>query len=96
MIYRKIELRQTTVERDVTTINGDIRLTEGSVVKGDIIVGSKIGDSRRKRPLEIELSGGSSVEGHIIVEDPDVKVKVFLRDGSKVLGLVENAEVIEG
>jgi hypothetical protein len=95
-INGSIDLRQATVIRGITTVNADIRLQESSVVKGDIVVEHKMGNSTRRRPLEIELSGGSTVEGSIIVENPDIEVKVLLLEGSKVLGRVENAEVSEG
>ena len=43
----------------------------------------------------IELEGGSVVRGNVLVEDPDLRVKLYLRDGSQVLGRIENAELIE-
>ena len=90
-----IELTGATVGRDLRTVNGRIRLFDRSVVKGDIVIEDKMGSSRRQRPLEIEISGGSIVEGDLIVEDQDLEVRVRLSDGGKVLGRVENAQIVD-
>jgi len=91
-----IRLTGAEVGRDVKTINGNIELHEGSTVHGDIVVEEPDGNSRRQgRPLRIELEDGSVVEGNVIVEDPDMDVELYLRDGSRVIGRVENATVIE-
>jgi hypothetical protein len=91
-----VEARQARIVQGISTVNGDVRLVDHSVVEGDIVVEKKMGADLRSRPLEIELSGGSEVLGNIINENPDVEVRVRLLDGSKVSGRVENAEVIEG
>lgn len=89
-----IELVHASVAHDIRTVNGWVRLAENSVVGGDLIVVRKRGTNRR-RPLDIELGGGSVIEGDIIVEDPSIEVRVLLSGGSEVRGRVENAEVIE-
>ncbi len=90
-----IELTGAIVDLDLRTVNGSIGLHEQSVVKGDIVIEDKLGNSRRRHPLEIEITGGSVVEGDLIVEDQDLEVRVLLRDGGKVLGRVENAQIVE-
>jgi len=50
--------------------------------------------STRRRPIEIEVTGGSIVEGDIVVKG-NVDVRLILRDGGKVLGQVDGAEVID-
>jgi hypothetical protein len=91
-----IKLTGAEVDANVTTINGDITLRVGSTVGGDIVIEEARGNnSRRERPLEIELEGGSIVEGNVIVEDPDYPVRLYLRDGSRVMGKIEGAEVIK-
>jgi hypothetical protein len=93
-INGSIELVHTSVARDIRTVNGRVRLSENSVVAGDLIVVRKRGNKRR-RPLEIELDGGSVIEGDVIVEDPSIVVRVLLSGGSEIRGRVENAEVVK-
>lgn len=94
-INGRVKLCNSEVSHDITTINGDITLKEKSIVRGDIVIKDNKGRSKSKRALEIRLSNESVVEGDIIVKDRDIKVEVYLSDGSKVLGRVRNAEVIE-
>ncbi|MDH3903972.1 MAG: hypothetical protein OES90_12200, partial [Xanthomonadales bacterium] len=114
-----IVLNQTVVQRDVLTMHGDIELRDKSVVKGDIVIGGKIGvietenktsvvkvednvgvividDKKRdsNRPIEIEVTGGSIIEGNVMVKR-NVEVRLILSDGGKVLGQVDGAEVID-
>lgn len=93
-INGRIKLSNSEVSRNVETINGNITLSDKSIVHGDIIVKKSKGISHRTRSLKIRLSNESVVEGDIIVKDRDIKVEVYLSDGSKVLGQVKNAEVI--
>lgn len=94
-INGRIRVYGTVVERDITTINGNITLSDRSRVKGDIIVKDNKGSSGRPRRLKIRLEDRSLVEGDIIVRDEDIEVEVILTRGSKVLGRIENAEVID-
>ena len=48
-----------------------------------------------KQTVEITIADGSVVEGDVIVRDPKRKVKVILSGGGKVLGEIENAEIVE-
>jgi DUF4097 and DUF4098 domain-containing protein YvlB len=90
-----IDLDRTVVERKVTTYNGDILLTDRSVVRGDVVVKRNRGRSHRRRPLIIEITEDSVVEGDVVVKDPDIEVKVILSDGGRVEGRVRNAELVE-
>ena len=93
-------LDQTVVQGDMRTVNGNIVLRDKSVVKGDILIKDKMGVivvetvSARTRPIEIEVTGGSIIEGDIVVKR-DVDVRLILRDGGKVLGQVDGAVVID-
>ena len=91
---RSVELVNTSVARDIRTVNGRVRLADRSVVAGDLVVVKKRGNKRR-RPLEIELEGGSVIEGDLIVEDPTIEVRVLVSGGSEIRGRVENAEVVK-
>lgn len=90
-----IDLENTIVEHDIKTYNGDITLSDESIVRGDIIIKRSKGSSRRHRLLKIEITNGSVVEGDIIVGDRWLDVKVYLSDGGKVRGRVRDADVIE-
>jgi hypothetical protein len=87
-------LVHTIVQRDVQTVNGDIELRDNSVVKGNIVIEDKMDVSKRQRPIEIEVTGGSIIEGDVVVKR-NVEVRLILRDGGKVLGQVDGAEVID-
>ena len=93
-IHGRIELERTTVELDIHTTNGDITLEDNTKVKGDIVVEGKKGSGRDTSHLDIKISGNSVVEGKIIVKDRRRNVRVYLSNGGRVLGKVENAEVI--
>ena len=90
-----IELLQTVVGRDVQTVHGDIRLLDHSVVKGDVVIESKLGGTEPGRPIEIEVASGSIVEGDVVVRRTRAKVRLILREGGKVLGQVDGAEIID-
>ncbi len=89
-----IELDDTSVRRNVSTYNGDIILSNRTRIKGDIIVKRNRGDHDQKSRLTIEIADGSVVEGDIIVRDRDIDVTVYLINGGKVEGKIEDAEVI--
>ncbi len=93
-INGSIELVGSSVV-DVRTVNGDVELRDGSMVRGDVVIEKTMGISDRSRPLRILVSGGSVIEGDVIVEDPDFEAQLIVRDGGKVLGRVQNIEVVE-
>jgi DUF4097 and DUF4098 domain-containing protein YvlB len=88
-----IELDHTVVQRDVRTVNGDIELRDNSIVKGDVVIEDMVDVSKRQRPIEIEVAGGSVIEGDVVVKR-NVDVRLILREGGKVLGQVDGAEII--
>jgi hypothetical protein len=71
----------------VTTVNGDIDLSDASVVKGDLIVekpgGWNFGWNKSGMP-EIRIGPGSRVDGKIRLER---EVKLFISDTAKVGGV---------
>lgn len=88
-----ITLLGTIVGRDVTTHNGDITLMDKAVVSGDIVVHKSNSFSSKTRRMVIKLSGGSIVEGDIIVKDKKIDATVILEDGSDVKGEVHGAKI---
>lgn len=92
-----IRLNGAEIGRNVKTINGNIELTDGARIGGDVIIEEPGRNSdQRRKPLRIELDGGSVIEGDVIVENSDTKVEIYLRGGSQIMGRVQNATVIEG
>ena len=90
-----VNIEKGTVERNVTTYNGNIMLRNNSRVKGNIVIEENRGWSRNQRRLTIDISRESVVEGDIIIEDDDIEVTVYISDGGKVEGNIDNkAEVI--
>jgi len=89
-----IKLDHTIIQRDVRTVNGNIKLRDNSVVKGDVVIEGEMKVSKRQRPIEIEVAGGSIIEGSVLVKR-DVDVRLILREGGKVLGQVDGAEVVD-
>ena len=69
-------------------------LEAGSQVGGNLIVRESRGRNFWRDALEIELRGGSTVNGDLIVEDEDREVRLILRDGSAVRGEIRGAEVV--
>jgi hypothetical protein len=90
-----IHIARTEVGGSLTTVNGSVTLTDTSRVAKDIVIKGKNRRGAKKKPLEITIADGSIVEGNIVVRDPKRQVKVILTGGGKVMGEVENAEVVE-
>ena len=91
----KIELDGAVCERDISTINGGIELTNAAVVKGNIFIEGSHGKSDKHHRINVRLESGSVVEGDIIAEDEKTRVTVYLSGDSKVLGRIENAEIVK-
>lgn len=91
-----IDLRGTTVQDDLQTVNGRVRLDRGSRILGDLVIEGRNnhGWSSHSKPLVIELRDGSVIEGDIDVRDEDRRVTVRLSGGSSVKGQVRGAEVV--
>ena len=94
-INGSIDLENTTVERDITSYNGNITLADNSILQGDIIINKSKGSSDRIRRLKIRIKQKSVIEGDIIVKDKNMDVRIFLLEGGKVKGRIKNAELIE-
>lgn len=82
-----IELTGADVGGDVSTVSGDIYLSDESVVKGDLIVEkpSNWGWNKNKnRKPRIVIGPGSVVEGTIVLER---EVELFISETAKVGGV---------
>ncbi len=88
-----VELEGTVVDGTIETINGEVTLRGASRVTRDVVIGRNRGNSSR-RVLEIRLSGGSVIEGDVIVKARNRKVQVVLAGGSEVKGEIDGAEVV--
>ncbi|HPG39344.1 MAG TPA: hypothetical protein PLP19_01240 [bacterium] len=91
-----IELDSVRVKRNITTYTGNIYLQNGSIVERDLVVkhSHNKNNSYDNWILKLTLSGGSIIEGDVIVRAKDIKVMVTLREGSKIMGKVKNAQVV--
>lgn len=87
-----IDIRGTHVTGDVNIINGDITLSDSAVVKGNIII--KSGDDNEKRRVEIWLKNRSVVNGGIHAKNDNVDVRIYISGEGKVLGDIDEAEII--
>lgn len=94
-INGSVDLVNTTIRRNLTTLNGSISLLDKSSIGGDIIVKENKGSSSHRQRLKIRISEDSVVEGDIDVRDRDIEVTVYLSKGGKVNGKIKNAEVVE-
>ena len=72
----------------IRTVNGDITLENKSTLKGDIVIKERHGFSTHRPHIIITISGGSTVEGGIRVEDDEVDVEVRIDKESKVTGQI--------
>ena len=83
----EIELEGAEIGGDVSTVSGDIELTDGTVVKGDIIVEEPSGWSwgnKKSRTPRVVIGPGCRVEGTIVLER---KVELFISDSAEVGGV---------
>jgi|GEM_PF-1795746 len=92
-------LNRTIVGGDITTVNGHIDLVDRSVIEGSIHIKRKHRFSffrifSHLHWLHIRLSGGSQVNGNIVVDEEDMKVAVHIAEGCTVKGKIRNADVI--
>lgn len=83
----QIKLSGAEIGGDVSTMNGDVEIVEGSVVKGDVIVEKPSnwgwGDSKNRKP-RIVIGPGATVEGVI---DLEREVDLFISDAASVGGV---------
>ncbi len=81
----EIKLDGADVAHDLSTVNGDVTLSNGAIVRGDIIVEKPGGwnNSRNREPIII-IGPGSSVHGTIVLER---KVELFISDSAEVGGV---------
>ena len=83
----QIGLAGAEVGGNVTTVNGDIELSDGAVVKGDVVVEKPSnwswGKEKSRKP-RIVIGPGSRVEGEIRL---DRKVELFISESAEVGGV---------
>ena len=83
----EIEVIGSEVGADLSTVNGDIWLGEGTVVKGDVIVEKPGGSnwfSRNNRDPKVVIGPGASVGGEIRLER---KVRLYISNSATVGGV---------
>lgn len=91
-----IDLKNTTVKENIRTLNGNITLQDKSIVERDIIIKKgKHSITGHFHHQEIRITEDSLVNGNILVEDEEMKVKVYLSKGGQVKGQIKGAEVIQ-
>ncbi len=91
-----VRLDSALVQGGIILYNGDVYLNHGSRIEGGIMIKrSKNIHSDQEHPQVIEINNGSVVEGDIRVNNPDYKVDVILINGGRVIGSLENVNLIE-
>lgn len=93
-INGSIELFNTEVENNITTMNGSISLNDQTLVMGNIEVEVKGKILSGNPKVKIHIRDHSVVEGDII-GDEDAIVEVYLEKGSEVKGKIRNAQLVE-
>ena len=83
----KIEMRGTEVGGDLTNVNGGMLVTEGSTIKGDLIV-REAGDDPHSKPPRIIIGPDSEGVGELIFERP---VKLYIHETART-GPITGAE----
>jgi len=86
-INGRIELTKAQVGGDLTTVNGDVKLADSSVVKGDLVVEKPGGwgwGRKKSRKPRIVIGPGSRVEGVIELER---EVELFISESASVGGV---------
>lgn len=91
-----VELDDARLRGKLKTVSGDISLFNGSMIDGDIIISRQPNSLiRYNSELKIIIDMNSVVRGSILVKEPNSNVVVYLSNGGKVKGKIENAEVKE-
>ncbi|HNP66103.1 MAG TPA: hypothetical protein PKH39_19400 [Woeseiaceae bacterium] len=82
-----IELTGAEIGGDVTTVTGDVSLSDSALVKGDLVVEKPSnwgwGKSKQRKP-RIVIGPGSTVEGVVRLER---EVELFISDTASVAGV---------
>lgn len=78
---------------DIATANGDIFLTDHTILEGNIVIKGKSAKDE-KRKVEIFLKNGSEIKGNIRSKAPNTQVVVHALSGSKIDGDVVGAEIV--
>lgn len=85
-----IELVAAEVGGSLSNVNGGMRVTDGSVVHGDLLVRDAKEDPHHSKPPRIVIGRDSKVEGSLIFERP---VRLYVHDSATV-GQIEGAEAV--
>lgn len=83
-----------SINSSIVAPDGESRSGSITSVNGNLVIEDNMKASTRRRPIEIEVTGGSIIEGDVVVKR-NVDVRLILSDGGKVLGQVDGAEVID-
>ena len=75
----------TEIGGSVTTVSGDIWVTDNSTVRGDVVVEGRVGLQRRKKPPKVVIGPGSRVLGEINAER---EIELFISDTAEVAAVV--------
>ncbi len=94
LVKVSMTIENTEVRRYIKINDCDLVLRGKSVVKGSIIAGKSRTKPLEQRQERIEVTGGSVVEGDIIIEDDTIDARVTISKGGEVKGKIVNAEVI--
>ena len=82
-----IELDGSEVGGDIKTVNGDVDLTDGAVLRGDLVIEKPGGwgwkDNKKRRP-RITIGPGSIIEGNI---DLEREVELYISESAQVGGV---------
>lgn len=88
-----ISLTGVSVGGDAHTHNGDIELSAGTEVEGDIVIKRSKGSHRNTRRLVIRITDNAIVHGDVINRDRDLEVRVILSSGGRIQGETRDVEV---
>jgi len=90
-----VDIVNGIVKEDIKVNNGDITLSDESVLTGNIVIKRSGGFKLRTRKVAIRITGGSLVKGDILVKDSKTRVTVYLSNGGEVAGKIRGAEVVK-
>jgi DUF4097 and DUF4098 domain-containing protein YvlB len=81
----EFEIAGSEIGGSLTTVNGDVLLTDHSVLHGDLMIEKRSGrNSRNQRLPRVIVGPGSRVIGHIRLER---KVELYIHDSASVGGV---------
>ena len=79
---------------DVTSNFGNLEINKKSIIRGSLIIDNDNQIPEKLRRVSIALQDSSEIYGNLLNNNPDVRVSVYISEGSKIHGRTRDIEVV--